>query len=147
MSNSVHSHFGTCDMLCSFSKLPISRKVSTCFTCASFLMWSFLMWSNLVFPLAHLNILISAEFSLFSSFFFTAQHPEPYVCHFWSDDCFEHFVFQFHGHLPIAHHQGWVFVKSRDPGKLPGCDAACTRGYRPDGRLFFIVTCVRLDSH
>ncbi len=79
MSNSVHSHFGTCNMLCFFSKLPISRKVSTGFTCTSFLMWSFLMWSNLVFPLAHLNILISAEFSLFSSFFFTAQHPEPYV--------------------------------------------------------------------
>ena len=32
-----------------------------------------LMWSNLVFPLAHLNILISAEFCLFSSFFFSAQ--------------------------------------------------------------------------
>ena len=42
-------------------------------------MSSFLMWSNLVFPLAHLNILISAEFSLLSSFFFTAQHSEPYV--------------------------------------------------------------------
>ena len=38
----------------------------------------FLMWSNLVFPLAPLNILISAEFSLLSSFFFTAQHSEPY---------------------------------------------------------------------
>ena len=35
--------------------------------------------SNLIFPLAHLNILISAELSLFSSFFFTAQHSEPYV--------------------------------------------------------------------
>ena len=42
-------------------------------------MSSFLMWSNLVFPLAYLNILISAEFSLLSSFFFTAQHSEPYV--------------------------------------------------------------------
>ena len=42
-------------------------------------MSSFLMWSNLVFPLAHLNILISAEFSLFSCFFFTAQHSESYV--------------------------------------------------------------------
>ena len=30
-------------------------------------------------PFAHLNILISAELSLFSSFFFTAQHSEPYV--------------------------------------------------------------------
>ena len=58
--------------------LLLSRKVSTGFTCASFLMSSFLMWSNLVFPLAHLNILISAELSLFSSFFFTAQHSEPY---------------------------------------------------------------------
>ena len=37
------------------------------------------MWSTLVFPLAHLNILISAEFSLFSSFLFTAQHSEPYA--------------------------------------------------------------------
>ena len=58
--------------------LLFSRKVSTGFTWASFLMSSFLMWSNLVFPL-HLNILISAEFSLFSSFFFTAQHSELYV--------------------------------------------------------------------
>ena len=56
-----------------------SRNIATCFTCASFLMSSFRMWSNLVFPLAHLNILISAELSLFSSFFFTAQHSEPYV--------------------------------------------------------------------
>ena len=61
-----------------FSHL-FSRKVSTAFTCASFLMSSFLMWSNLVFPLAHLNILISVKFSLFSSFFFTAKHSEPYV--------------------------------------------------------------------
>ena len=38
-----------------------------------------LMWSNLVFPVAHLNILISAEFSLFSFFFFAAHHSEPYV--------------------------------------------------------------------
>ena len=59
--------------------LMFSSIVSTCFTCASFLMSSFLTWSNLVFPLAYLNSLISAEFSLFSSFFFTAQHSEPYV--------------------------------------------------------------------
>ena len=59
--------------------LMVSRKVSTGFTWASFLMSSFLMWSNLVFPLAHLNILISAEFSLLSSFFFMAQNSEPYV--------------------------------------------------------------------
>ena len=59
--------------------LLFSRKVSTGFTWASFLMSSFLMWSNLFFPLAHLNILISAEFILLSSFFFTAQHSEPYV--------------------------------------------------------------------
>ena len=59
--------------------LLFSRKVSTGFTWASFVMSSFLMWSNLVFPPAHLNILISAEFSLLSSFFFTAQHSEPYV--------------------------------------------------------------------
>ena len=56
-----------------------SRNVSTGFTWASFLMSSFLMWSNLVFPLAHLNILILAEFSLLSSFVFTAQHSERYV--------------------------------------------------------------------
>ena len=61
------------------SSLLFSRKVSTRFTRASFLMYSVRMWSNLVFPLAHLNILISAEVSLFSSFFFTAQHSEPYV--------------------------------------------------------------------
>ena len=59
--------------------LLFSRKVSTGFTWASFLMSSFLMWSNLLFPLAHLNILISAEFSLLSSFFFTTQYSEPYV--------------------------------------------------------------------
>ena len=56
-----------------------SRNIATGFTCASFLMSSFRMWSNLVFPLAHLNILISTELNLFSSFFFTAQHSEPYV--------------------------------------------------------------------
>ena len=59
--------------------LLFSRKVSTGFMCASILLSSFLRWSNLVFPPAHLNILISAEFSLLSSFFFTAQHSEPYV--------------------------------------------------------------------
>ena len=66
--------------------LLFSWKVSTGFTWTSFLMSSFLMWSNLVFPLAHLNILISAEFNLLSSFFFAAQHS---VCHRWSYDCFE----------------------------------------------------------
>ena len=59
--------------------LLFSWKVSSGFSWASFLMSSFLMWSNLVFPLAHLNILISAEFSLFSYFRFMAQHSEPYV--------------------------------------------------------------------
>ena len=59
--------------------LLFSRNIATGFTCGSFLMSSFRMWSNLVFPLAHLNILISAELSLISSFFFTAQHSEPYV--------------------------------------------------------------------
>ena len=59
--------------------LLFSRNVSKGFTCASFLVSSFPMWSNLVFPLAHLNILISAELSLFSAYFFTAQHSEPYV--------------------------------------------------------------------
>ena len=54
------------------------RIVSTGFTSASFLMSSFLMWSNLS-SLAHLTILISAEFSLLPSFIFTAQHCEPYV--------------------------------------------------------------------
>ena len=56
-----------------------SRNVTTCFTCASFLMSLFLMWSNPVFPLAHIIILISAVFSLFSSFLYTVQHSEPYV--------------------------------------------------------------------
>ena len=64
--------------------LLFSRKVSTGFTCASFPISSFLRWSNLVFPLVHLSILISTEFSLFSSFFFTAQHSEPYVAAFLS---------------------------------------------------------------
>ena len=64
--------------------LLFSRKVSTGFTGASFLMSSFLRWSNPVFPLVHLSILISTEFSLFSSFFFTAQHSEPYVAAFLS---------------------------------------------------------------
>ena len=59
--------------------LLFSRNVSTCFTCPSFLMSSCLVWSNLVFPLAHLNILISAELSLFSSFFVTVQHSEVYM--------------------------------------------------------------------
>ena len=53
--------------------VSFSRKVSTCFTCAT---TSFLTWSNLVFHFAHLNILKSAEFSLFSYSFFTAQHSE-----------------------------------------------------------------------
>ena len=64
--------------------LLFSRKVSTGFTCASFLMSSFLRWSNLVFPLVQLSILISTEFSLFSSFVFTAQHSEPCVAAFLS---------------------------------------------------------------
>ena len=55
----------------------------------------------LVFPLAHLNILISVEFSLLSSFFFCGLTFRT-VCHCWCDDCFEEFVFQFHGHLPIT---------------------------------------------
>ena len=59
--------------------LLFSRKVSTDFTWVSFLISSYLMWSNVVFPLAHLNVLISAEFGLLSSFLFTAQHSEPYV--------------------------------------------------------------------
>ena len=40
--------------------------------------WCGPTWSSL-FSLAHLDILISAEFSFLSSFFFTAQHYEPYV--------------------------------------------------------------------
>ena len=73
-SQAVTNHFS----------ILFSRKLSTGLS-------SFLMWSNLVFPLAHLNILISAEFSLLSSFFFTAQHSEPYVIagHRWSNDCLE----------------------------------------------------------
>ena len=37
------------------------KKFFNMFMRASFLMSSFLMWSNLVFPLAHINILTSAE--------------------------------------------------------------------------------------
>ena len=61
--------------------LLFSSKVSTGFTCASFLMSSFLMWYNLVFPLAHLDILISAEFILVTFFFFrpSAQHSKPHI--------------------------------------------------------------------
>ena len=80
--------------------LLFSRKVSTGFMCASFLMSSFLMCSNLVFPLAHLNILISAEFSLFSSFLFTAQHSEPYVIAGLT--IVLKTVFQFHGHFSFT---------------------------------------------
>ena len=91
--------------------LSFSRKVSTGFTCASVLMTSLLMWSNLVFPLAHLNILISAEFSLFLSLFFTAQHSQP--CAIAGLMIVLKTVFQFHGHLPIAHHPGYFHL--RDP--------------------------------
>ena len=59
--------------------LLFSRKVSIGVTCTSFLMSSCLMCPNLVFPLAHINLLISDEFSLFTSYFLTAQHSEPYV--------------------------------------------------------------------
>ena len=69
-------------------------------------MCSFLMWSNLVFSLAHLNILISAEFSLPSSFFFTSHHSEPYVIAGLMI-LFEDFVFQCHGNLPITHYPGY----------------------------------------
>ena len=34
------------------------------------------------------------------------------MCHCWSGDCFEDFVFQFHGHLPIAHYPGYFFPPS-----------------------------------
>ena len=45
----------------------------------------------------------------------------------------------------------WVFVKSRDPGILPGYDAPCTR-LSSGWKIVFSVTCVhgacvQLDSH
>ena len=49
----------------------------------------------LVFPLAHLNILILAEFGLLLFYGPTFRT----VCHCWSDDCFEDFVFQFLSHI------------------------------------------------
>ena len=51
-----------------------SRKVSTGFTCASFLMSSFLMWSNLVFPLGHFYFFLI--FLLYGPTFRV-------VCHCW----------------------------------------------------------------
>ena len=38
------------------------------------------MQSSLLFHLAHLNILISAELSLISSLLSTAQHSQPHIC-------------------------------------------------------------------
>ena len=40
----------------------------------------------------------------------------------------------------------WVFVKSLDPGNLPGYDAPCTR-LSSGWKIVFSVTCFRLDSH
>ena len=67
--------------------LVFQESFNNMFTCTSFPMYSLLMWSNLVFSLAHLNILISAQFSLLSSFFFYGPKFRT-VCHCWSDDCF-----------------------------------------------------------
>ena len=69
------------------NSLLFSRKISTGFMCVPFLMSLFLMWSNLVFPLANLNILISAEFIKFASFFLfygptralTNKHDKPLI--------------------------------------------------------------------
>ena len=88
--------------------LLFSWKVSTGFMCVSFLMSSFLMCSNLVVLLAHstssfllkLTLLSESHLSFYGPIFIT-------VCHCWSGDCFEDVVFQFHGHLPIAHHPGY----------------------------------------
>ena len=44
------------------------------------------MWSNLVFPLAHLNILISAEFTYFC---LLHNSTSTTVLHRWSDNHFE----------------------------------------------------------
>ena len=48
-------------------------------TLVSLQMSSLLMWSFLVSPLAHLSILISVVCSFCVSFFFTAQHSDPYI--------------------------------------------------------------------
>ena len=63
-----------------------------------------------------LNILISAEFSLLSSFFYGPTFRT--VCHSWSHDCFEDFVFRFHGHLPIALNPGY-FLPLHPPDSDP----------------------------
>ena len=43
------------------------------------------------------------------------------VRHRWSDDCFEDFVFQFHGHLPITHYPGY-FLPLHPPDSDPIVD-------------------------
>ena len=83
-----------------FSLLFFGKSFNRLYVC----LFSDVFISDVVFPLAHLNILISAEFSLLSSFFLTAQH------HCWSDGCFEDFVFQCHGHLPVTHYTGYFFA-------------------------------------
>ena len=55
------------------------RKVVIGSMFVSLQMSSFLMWSFLVLPLAHLSILISVVCSFCVSYFFTAQHSDPYI--------------------------------------------------------------------
>ena len=72
--------------------------------------------SNLIFFLAHQHphfgwIRFVLVFPLYGPTFWT-------VCHRWSDNCFEYFVFQFHEHLPIAHHPGY-FLPLHPPDSYP----------------------------
>ena len=88
--------------------LLFSWKVSTGFMCVSFPMSSFLMCSNLFFLLAHSTSSFLLKFTLLSESHLSFYGPTFItVCHCWSGDCFEDVVFQFHGHLPIAHHPGY----------------------------------------
>ena len=111
---------------------------------------SFLMWSNLVFPLLHLNILISdvvqpglpscpsqhphfwcdptwssllsistSSFRLNLACSYFRPNIQNCIIASWSDDCFEDFVFQFHGHHHnIAHYPGY-FLPLHPPDSYP----------------------------
>ena len=78
-----------------------STKVSTGFMCASFLMSSFI--SDVVQPGLHSSPyqhphFLRVDFKFLSCFFLSCPTFRT-ACHCWSDDYFEDFVFQFHGHI------------------------------------------------
>ena len=82
----------------------------------------------LVFTIVHINILVSGVFSFLSSFFFTAQHSEPYVIaglmiilktlsfneepcnirHQWQHLTHQVITTRLVTHLPIAHYPGYL---------------------------------------